>query len=86
VLLSKGLERDIANAPSDSPPRVRRRNGTAELPSRLGDPLVAPRSREMTLRMFTLAGPAGRTTSLTWLALPIALIAAELVLLARLAQ
>jgi hypothetical protein len=84
VVLSRGLERDLANpAP---PPRLRRKGGTAELPNRLDDPLVAPRVRELTQRLWALRAPGARTTSLAWMALPIALIAAELLLLARLAQ
>jgi hypothetical protein len=85
VLLSRGLERELANAPSDAPPRRRRKGGTAELPQRLADPLVAPRARELTLRMFALRARPSRSASMTWLALPIALLAAELLLLARLA-
>lgn len=86
VLLSRGLERELESAHAEPPPRRRRKGGTAELPSRLDDPLVVPRLREATLRMFALRAPAARTTSLAWLALPIALIALELLLLARLAH
>lgn len=85
VLLSRGLERELASAHAEPPPKRRRKGGTAELPNRLADPLVAPRARELTLRMFALGGPAARSTSMTWLALPLALIALELLLLARLA-
>lgn len=95
VLLSRGLEREIADTPDDAPPRQRRKGGpprqrrrgaTAELPHRLRDPLSAPRVHELTLRMFTLAAQARRTSSVAWLALPIAFIAAELLFLARLAS
>lgn len=84
VLVSQALEREIEAAPGAAPPRQRRKGGTAELPNRLADPLVAPRARELTLRTFALAGAGARTTSIAWLALPIALIAAELLFLTRL--
>jgi hypothetical protein len=88
VLLSRRYARELTSDAA-APPR-RRPRGTAEIPSRLGDsamPLVSPRSRELTLRLFALdARPAVRHLSAFWLAVPLLLLEAAVFLLTRLAR
>jgi hypothetical protein len=80
-----------AQAPSPAPPRRRRRShGTAEIPQRsMGDPLVSPPARELTLRLFALSPPARaphRVSFAAWMSLPLLLIGASIILLSRLAH
>jgi hypothetical protein len=86
VLVSRRYARELTTDAA-APPR-RRPRGTAEIPSRLGDsamPLVSPRSRELTLRLFALdARPAVRHLSAFWLAVPLLLLEAAVFLLTRL--
>jgi hypothetical protein len=92
VLLSRRYATDLAaEEPLASPPRRRRAHGTAEIPRHSsGDqPLVSPHAREPTLRLFALASPSrdpARFPVAAWLSLPMLLIGAAIILLARLAH
>jgi len=92
VLLSRPYETDLAaEAPLASPPRRRRSHGTAEIPRRAsGDmPLTSSPARELTLRLFSLDSserPPQRTSLGAWLSLPMLLIGAAIILVARFAH
>jgi hypothetical protein len=91
VLLSRRYAFDLAAAePSAAPPRRRRKHGTAEIARRLGDGdmrLVSPPEREQTLRFFAAnARAAERPFLAAWVALPMLLVSAAIILLSRLAH
>jgi hypothetical protein len=92
VLLSRPYETDLAaQAPLAAPPRRRRSHGTAEIPRRASAdmPLTGSPARELTLRLFAL-GSSERTPQRTslgaWLSLPMLLIGAAIIVLARFAH
>jgi hypothetical protein len=89
VLLSRGLEQQLAGA---APPRRRRAHGTAEIARRFSDAgarVLAAASEDLTQPMLAGAGRApthAHPLSLAWLAMPVVIATFALALLARLAH
>jgi len=89
VLLSSAFARQVAaDAPSAAPPRRRRSHGTAEIARRFTDAgaRVLAAAEDLTQPItgaFATVGARAHAPSIAWLAVPIALAAAALALLAR---